>query len=131
MFAADAYPDINAVWNAFERSLAAPNGIILYAPVFVDYIYQGLQSFYDDNVQYIEIRTSLAAVRLLFATLAVSNERAVYLHVNRVARDASDICIQNASFNCRSRSLPLDASHVGHTCPWPGRIYFTSFNLFA
>ena len=78
MFAADAYPDINAVWNAFERSLAAPNGIILYAPVFVDYIYQGLQSFYDDNVQYIEIRTSLAAVRLLFATLAVSNERAVY-----------------------------------------------------
>ncbi|XP_046633140.1 adenosine deaminase 2-like [Daphnia pulicaria] len=58
----ETYPNINSVWTAFENTLIAASGIITYAPVFTDYFYQGLQSFYDDNVQYIEIRTTLPLV---------------------------------------------------------------------
>ena len=58
----EAYPDINTVWSAFESTLISASGIISYAPVFVDYFYQALQSFYDDNVQYVEIRTTIPEV---------------------------------------------------------------------
>jgi len=50
------------VWAAFENTLIAASGIITYAPVFSDYTYQGLESFYNDNVQYMEIRTTLPEV---------------------------------------------------------------------
>nr|CAH0104793.1 unnamed protein product [Daphnia galeata] len=65
----ETYPNINSVWTAFENTLIAGSGIITYAPVFTDYFYQGLQSFYDDNVQYIEIRTTLPQVYNLDGTL--------------------------------------------------------------
>jgi hypothetical protein len=61
----ETYPNINSVWTAFENTLIAGSGIITYAPIFTDYFYQGLQSFYDDNVQYIEIRTTLPQVCLI------------------------------------------------------------------
>ncbi|KZS10612.1 Adenosine deaminase-related growth factor C [Daphnia magna] len=65
----EAYPNINSVWTAFENTLIAGSGIITFAPVFTDYFYEGLQSFYDDNVQYIEIRTTLPQVYNLDGTL--------------------------------------------------------------
>lgn len=58
----ETYPTINDVWAAFENTLIAASGIITYEPVFVDYLYEGLQSFYKDNVQYMEIRTTLPKV---------------------------------------------------------------------
>lgn len=58
----ETYPTINDVWTAFENSLIAASGIITYESVFVDYLYQGLLSFYEDNVQYMEIRTTLPKV---------------------------------------------------------------------
>lgn len=58
----EAYQTINEAWKAFENSLIAISGIISYAPVFTDYFYQGLVSFHDDNVQYMEIRTTIPQV---------------------------------------------------------------------
>ena len=72
LYAADpaaTYPNINSVWTAFENTLIATSGIVTYAPVFSDYFYQGLQSFYDDNVQYLEIRTVLPTVYYLNGTV--------------------------------------------------------------
>ena len=62
---AETYPNINSVWTAFENTLIAGSGIISYAPVFTDYFYQGLKEFYDDNVQYMEIRTTLPEVLVI------------------------------------------------------------------
>lgn len=58
----ETYPNINSVWSAFENTLGTAFGMFSYAPVFTDYFYQALQSFYDDNVQYMEIRTTLPQV---------------------------------------------------------------------
>lgn len=58
----DVYPDINTVWKAFGNTFVVGEGIITYEPVFTDYFYQGLLDFYNDNVQYIEIRTTLPPV---------------------------------------------------------------------
>ena len=66
---ATTYPNINSVWTAFENTLIATSGIVSYAPVFVEYFYQGLESFYDDNVQYMEIRTVLPEVYYLNGTV--------------------------------------------------------------
>ena len=37
-------------------------GLILYAPVFEDYLWEGLRQFREDNVQYLEIRGLLPKV---------------------------------------------------------------------
>lgn len=63
------YPNINTVWRAFENTLGAAFGMITYYPVFYEYFYRALQMFYDDNVQYVEIRTTLPQVYFLNGTL--------------------------------------------------------------
>lgn len=69
----EAYPNINSVWNAFENTLISTNGIISYGPVFTDYLYEGLRAYHEDNVQYIEIRTTLFQV-LQFHEILFLNE---------------------------------------------------------
>jgi len=66
---AETYPNSNVVWRAFEDALISISGILNYAPVFRDYFYEGLQSIYDDNVQYVEIRTLLPQVYELNGTV--------------------------------------------------------------
>ena len=53
---ADAYPDINSVWLAFEHSLGTVMGILTYEPVFRDYMMHGFIEFLEDNVQVIAVR---------------------------------------------------------------------------
>uniref|UniRef100_A0AAY4BSY6 adenosine deaminase n=1 Tax=Denticeps clupeoides TaxID=299321 RepID=A0AAY4BSY6_9TELE len=55
-----AYPTQDAVWDRFDDAFLAISGLVTYAPVFRDYLYQGLEQFYADNVMYLEIRAGLS-----------------------------------------------------------------------
>ncbi|XP_058138473.1 adenosine deaminase 2 [Dasypus novemcinctus] len=56
------YPDQGAVWSKFESIFFTISGLVHYAPVFRDYIFKGLQEFYQDNVLYLELRAMLFPV---------------------------------------------------------------------
>lgn len=56
------YANQDAVWAKFETIFFAISGLVSYAPVFRDYISQGLEEFYQDNVLYLELRAMLYPV---------------------------------------------------------------------
>lgn len=56
------YPNIDAVWAKFMDYFAKVEGLMLYAPVFEDYLWEGLRQIREDNVQYVEIRALLPQV---------------------------------------------------------------------
>jgi adenosine deaminase CECR1 len=51
------YPTQNDIWKKFEHYFRVINNVINYAPVFRDYWWQGMREMYDDNIQYLEIRS--------------------------------------------------------------------------
>ena len=57
-----AYPSQESVWARFDDAFLAISGLVTYAPVFRDYLYQSLEEFYGDNVMYLEIRSGLSKV---------------------------------------------------------------------
>ncbi|KAL8572788.1 hypothetical protein ACOMHN_024964 [Nucella lapillus] len=56
------YTDVDAVWKKFMTYFLTMEGLMLYAPVFEDYLWEGLGQFRQDNVQYVEIRGLLPSV---------------------------------------------------------------------
>ena len=54
------YPYINYAWGTFQNMFATMKELLGYRPVFEIYHYQLLQELYEDNVMYVEIRTSLS-----------------------------------------------------------------------
>lgn len=57
-----AYPDLNAVWRAFDSIFGSLFPLLTFRPVFEEYLYELLNSFRRDNVFYIEMRGVLPAL---------------------------------------------------------------------
>ena len=49
-------------WLRFKRSMAVLKGIISYQPVFEDFFRNGLEEILSDNIQHVQIRTSLPGI---------------------------------------------------------------------
>ncbi|XP_004692869.1 PREDICTED: adenosine deaminase CECR1 [Condylura cristata] len=64
-----AYADQNVIWSKFEAIFFTISGLVHYAPVFRDYVFRSLEEFYEDNVQYVELRAMLFPVYELNGTL--------------------------------------------------------------
>lgn len=58
------YTNQDIVWSKFETIFLSVSGLVHYAPVFRDYIFQSLEEFYQDNVLYLELRVMLYLVSL-------------------------------------------------------------------
>lgn len=56
------YANQDVVWSKFETVFITISGLVSYAPVFRDYILQGLEDFCQDNVFYLELRAMLLPV---------------------------------------------------------------------
>lgn len=59
-----AYPTQDAAWARFEDAFRVLSGLVSYAPVFRDFLYQALEELYADNVMYVEIRSSIPRVSM-------------------------------------------------------------------
>ena len=60
-----AYPNVKTVWSRFQSLFGVSGGLLFYSHAFERYYTQALQTFYDDNVQYIEFRAMLPPVSIL------------------------------------------------------------------
>ncbi|GFO33799.1 adenosine deaminase cecr1 [Plakobranchus ocellatus] len=63
-----AFPGVNAAWDRFNKYFDQVIPLFIYVPVLKDYISQAMQEFYDDNVQYMEIRGSMLGYQSLNGT---------------------------------------------------------------
>lgn len=61
--------NINAIWNNFEKVTKTISQLIAYRPVREKFFYQALNEFYNDNIQYIEIRSGLHSLYELNGTV--------------------------------------------------------------
>lgn len=77
------YTDQDAIWAKFKTIFFVMGDLVRYAPVFRDYLSQGLEEFYQDNVLYLEIRASLYPVSNLCSPL-LGPGSAVTLQSDRV-----------------------------------------------
>ena len=64
----NTYPTISAIWSEFQAVTRRRGFLLMYAPVFRAHFYHTLQQFYDDGIQYTELRTLLPPV----STISIS-----------------------------------------------------------
>lgn len=53
------YPTIDAVWSKFQSIYVKVAPIVTYKPVFDKYFYRALKELHDDQVWYVQVRTTL------------------------------------------------------------------------
>jgi adenosine deaminase CECR1 len=56
------YPEVNLVWNRFNKYFDQVIGLVIHAPIMRDLFRQALEEFRADNVQYVEMRGSIAGL---------------------------------------------------------------------
>lgn len=83
------YEDGNSAWTKFADIFTFITPFLTYRPVFEDHYYQGLQELYEDNVIYLELRSTLPPIYDLdgkiYSPLEVAN---IYKNVtDRFVRD--------------------------------------------
>ncbi len=54
--------NINTIWQSFKRAVISIHGIIFYLPAFKAYLYNALSEMLADNIQHVQIRTSLPTI---------------------------------------------------------------------
>ncbi|XP_015176244.1 PREDICTED: adenosine deaminase CECR1-like [Polistes dominula] len=55
----DNYADVDEAWSKFNKIFSFIKPLLTYKPVWEDHYYQALTDLYNDNVMYIEFRTTL------------------------------------------------------------------------
>lgn len=55
----EEYPDLNSVWRRFQSVMVITGSAASHVAAFTDYMTRALEDFYEDNVQYIEVRSTL------------------------------------------------------------------------
>ncbi|CAH2052299.1 unnamed protein product, partial [Iphiclides podalirius] len=68
-FGCDQSNDINSIWTRFEKVTSTIADLIAYRPVREKFFYRALNEFYNDNIQYIEIRSGLHSLYELNGTV--------------------------------------------------------------
>ncbi|KAH0949286.1 hypothetical protein HN011_003508 [Eciton burchellii] len=58
----DAYDTVDKAWKKFNSVFTFLRPWLTYRPVYEDHLYRGLQEFYDDNVMYLELRSTLSSL---------------------------------------------------------------------
>lgn len=56
------YDTVNKAWKKFNSIFLFLRSWIFYRPIYEAHFYHGLQEFYDDNVMYMELRTTLSSL---------------------------------------------------------------------
>lgn len=75
----DVYEDLHSAWQAFDVVLSRVRSIINYEPAWKCMVLLALQEMADDNIQYVEIRSSLPQLSDLSGRLyPVSHTAAIY-----------------------------------------------------
>ncbi|EZA59882.1 hypothetical protein DMN91_001123 [Ooceraea biroi] len=55
-----AYDTVDKAWSKFNSIFMFMRSWLSYRPVYEDHLYRGLQEFYNDNVMYVELRSTLS-----------------------------------------------------------------------
>lgn len=55
----NVYDTVDKAWKKFMKIFDFITPMLAYRPVYEDQFYQALQEFYDDNVMYVELRSTL------------------------------------------------------------------------
>ncbi|XP_013167566.1 PREDICTED: adenosine deaminase CECR1-like [Papilio xuthus] len=76
--------DINTIWRKFEKISNVISQLIIYRPVTEKFFYEALNEFYNDNIQYIEIRSGLKSLYELNGTVHDK------LYMPRLYRDVAE-----------------------------------------
>ncbi|KAF3419908.1 hypothetical protein E2986_00234 [Frieseomelitta varia] len=56
---ASAYVDVNKAWDKFVNIFSFITPLLTYKPIYEDHFLRGLEELYEDNVMYLELRTTL------------------------------------------------------------------------
>lgn len=82
MYPISTYQTNNAAWKRFMSIFGLLDGLLRYAPVWRDYLYNVLQEFYEDGVQYVELRSLLPNRYCIDGDLlSIEDTLGIYVHV--------------------------------------------------